>query len=170
MGGACAGEERFLFSCPNDESYLEAALEASSALLFETEPDGIMLDKIRFPSPSNGFESLLGCFCDSCRSLFESQTGQSFEQQRERAPRARTRAKGWSERFLSAWKETGSFWKATGLERWQPSARDPSCRRRAVQSRSRAPVASKWGLTSSPLPSRLSFPRTTELSAASAIG
>ncbi len=110
------GEERFLFSCPNDERYLGAVLLASSALLVETEPDGIMLDKIRFPSPSNGFESLLGCFCDSCRSLFESQTGQSFEQQRERAREllADVRNNG-PDGFLAAWNQTGSFWKATGL-------------------------------------------------------
>ncbi len=114
--GLAAGEERFLFSCPNNEGYLDAALDASTALLDQTEPDGVMLDKIRFPSPSNGFESLLGCFCDSCRSRFEAQTGQPFAQQRERAREllARVRRDG-PERLLSTWKETGSFWKAAGL-------------------------------------------------------
>jgi hypothetical protein len=108
--GLAVGEERFLFSCPNDERYLGAALEASAALLAETAPDGVMLDKIRFPAPSNGLEALWGCFCDSCRSLFEPQTGQSFEQQRSRARQllAELRNNG-PDNFLAAWKETGSF-------------------------------------------------------------
>jgi hypothetical protein len=115
--GLAGGEERFLFSCPNNERSLDAALEASSVLLAETEPDGIMLDKIRFPSPSNGFEALLGCFCDSCRSLFQAATSHSLDQCRQTACEllGHLRHDG-PDDFLGAWKETGSFWRAAGLQ------------------------------------------------------
>jgi hypothetical protein len=115
--GLARGEERFLFSCPNDGRYVDATLEAYSTLLAETEPDGIMLDKIRFPSPSNGFEALLGCFCDSCRSLFQSATGLSLDQNRRRARELllQLRQAG-PEPLLAGWKDTGSFWRAAGLE------------------------------------------------------
>jgi hypothetical protein len=29
--------------------------------------DGVFLDKIRFPSPANGLNEVLSCFCDHCR-------------------------------------------------------------------------------------------------------
>ena len=115
--GLSGGEERFLFSCPNNPRYGDEAFNALSAILSKAEVDGVMLDKIRFPSPSNGFEALLGCFCDSCRSLFESQTGHSFEQQRQRAREllSQLRQTG-PEPLLAGWKDTGSFWRAAGLE------------------------------------------------------
>lgn len=115
--GQSGGEERFLFSCPNNARYVDEVFNAYSALLAGTEVDGVMLDKIRFPSPSNGFEALLGCFCDSCRSLFESQTGRSFEECRQRAREllSQLRQAG-PESLLAGWKDTGSFWIAAGLE------------------------------------------------------
>ena len=34
--------------------------------------DGVFLDKIRFPSPANGLDEMLSCFCDHCRAAAKS--------------------------------------------------------------------------------------------------
>jgi len=115
--GLAGGEERFLFSCPNNVGYLDSVLRAFAKLLDETDMDGVMLDKIRFPGPSNGFESLLGCFCSACSTRFERETGGLLDTLRQKARSfiQELRSSG-PARFLSAWKETGSFWEAAGLE------------------------------------------------------
>jgi hypothetical protein len=115
--GLVGGEERFLFSCPNDTRSLDAVFDACSSLLAGADVDGVMLDKIRFPSPSNGFEALLGCFCDSCRTLFESRTGRPLEPLRQKGRELLEQLHGEGPAaLLAAWKHTGSFWKAVGLE------------------------------------------------------
>jgi len=82
--GLAGGEETFLFGCPNDACNLSAARAALQCLLDSFEVDGVMLDKIRFPSPSNGLESLFSCFCESCRASFEAATGRPMEEVRRR--------------------------------------------------------------------------------------
>jgi hypothetical protein len=115
--GLAGGEERFLFSCPNNAGYLDSVLRAFAKLLDETDMGGVMLDKIRFPGPSNGFESLVGCFCSACCARFERETGGSFDTLRQEARSflQELRSSG-PARLLSAWKESSSFWKAAGLE------------------------------------------------------
>jgi hypothetical protein len=115
--GLADGDEHFLFACPNDERFLEPALRAFEARVDSLAPDGVMLDRIRFPSPSNGFESLLGCFCDSCRTEFGKETGESMDGLRGRASAflADLREKGPQE-FFAEWADSGSPWKAAGLQ------------------------------------------------------
>jgi hypothetical protein len=115
--GLIGGDERFLFSCPNDERSLEGTFDAFASHLASAELDGVMLDKIRFPSPSNGFESLLTCFCDSCRSLFHKETGQSMDRLRERACDLLLQLReGGPQDLFASWVRTGSLWKAAGLD------------------------------------------------------
>jgi hypothetical protein len=46
-----------------------------AALLDRAGVDGVMLDRIRFPSPANGFEALFTCFCDACAARFRRELG-----------------------------------------------------------------------------------------------
>jgi hypothetical protein len=115
--GLAGGEERFLFSCPNNAGYLDSVLHSFGKLLDETDVDGVMLDKIRFPGPSNGFESLLCCFCPSCSAAFKSETGGSLGALKEKAGGLLRSLRGSGPAvFLAAWKKTGSFWSAARLE------------------------------------------------------
>ncbi len=115
--GLSGGEERFLFSCPNDARYLDSLFTSFERLLGQSDADGVMLDRIRFPGPSNGFESLLGCFCPACAARFESETGGSLAALKEKAGALlRMLHDRGPVSFLAAWKETGSFWAASGLE------------------------------------------------------
>jgi hypothetical protein len=115
--GLAAGDEHFLFACPNDDRFVDHAFRAYVALLDAVAPDGVMLDRIRFPGSSNGFEALLGCFCDSCRARYRAETGSSITALRDRACGllAELRARG-PAGFLARWAERGSPWKAAGLE------------------------------------------------------
>jgi hypothetical protein len=96
---------------------MDQAMRTFSKLLEETHADGVMLDKIRFPGPSNGFESLLGCFCPSCSARFRWETGVALEElkQKARALLLKLRGDG-TDSFLSLWEKAGSFWKAADLE------------------------------------------------------
>ena len=59
--------ETFRFVCPNNPAAKEKTLRRLRELLDRYPFDGVFLDKIRFPSPANGLNEVLSCFCDHCR-------------------------------------------------------------------------------------------------------
>jgi hypothetical protein len=73
------GEEDFLFLCPNDEQNIREIFNQYQNKIIESGFDGVFLDRIRFPSPSNGFEALFSCFCKSCMNKFYSNYGEDLK-------------------------------------------------------------------------------------------
>ena len=73
------GEEDFLFLCPNDHENLRLIFDLYENKIRESGFDGVFLDRIRFPSPSNGFETLFSCFCPFCINKFNSEYGEDLE-------------------------------------------------------------------------------------------
>jgi len=73
------GEENFLFLCPNDEENIRQIFNQYQNKIIESDFDGVFLDRIRFPSPSNGLEALFSCFCKSCQNKFYSNYGEDLE-------------------------------------------------------------------------------------------
>jgi hypothetical protein len=73
------GEEDFLFLCPNDEQNIREIFNQYQNKIIESGFDGVFLDRIRFPSPSNGFEALFSCFCKSCLHKFYNNYGEDLE-------------------------------------------------------------------------------------------
>jgi hypothetical protein len=59
--------ETFRFACPNNPAARAKTLTRLRELLTRYSFDGVFLDKIRFPSPANGLEEVVSCFCDHCR-------------------------------------------------------------------------------------------------------
>lgn len=59
--------ETFRFVCPNNPAPRQKTLARLHELLARYPFTGVFIDKIRFPSPANGFDELLCCFCDHCR-------------------------------------------------------------------------------------------------------
>jgi hypothetical protein len=60
-------EETFRFVCPNNPNVREKTARRLRELLSRYDFGGVVLDKIRFPSPANGVDETLCCFCDHCR-------------------------------------------------------------------------------------------------------
>jgi hypothetical protein len=60
-------EETFRFACPNNPAVREKTTLRLRELLQRYDFSGVFLDKIRFPSPANGADEMLSCFCDHCR-------------------------------------------------------------------------------------------------------
>ena len=60
-------DETFRFVCPNNPAARRKTLRRLRQLLDCYPFSGVFLDKIRFPSPANGLEETLSCFCDHCR-------------------------------------------------------------------------------------------------------
>lgn len=79
------GEEDFLFLCPNDEQNIRQIFNQYQNKIIESSFDGVFLDRIRFPSPSNGFEALFSCFCKSCLNKFYINYGEDLESYRNQA-------------------------------------------------------------------------------------
>ncbi len=73
------GEEDFLFLCPNDEQNIRRIFDQYQNKIKESGFDGVFLDRIRFPSPSDGFEALFSCFCKSCLNKFYNNYGEDLE-------------------------------------------------------------------------------------------
>ena len=65
-GGAV--EETFRFVCPNNPAVRQKAVRRLCELLDRYAFAGVFLDKIRLPSPANGVDEMLSCFCDHCRA------------------------------------------------------------------------------------------------------
>ena len=64
-------EETFRFACPNNPAARQKAIGRLRELLARYAFAGVFLDKIRFPSPANGVDEMLSCFCDHCRDAAE---------------------------------------------------------------------------------------------------
>ncbi len=79
------GEEDFLFLCPNDEEHIRRIFDQYQNKIKESDFDGVFLDRIRFPSPSNGFETLFSCFCKSCLNKFYNNYGEDLKDYRNQA-------------------------------------------------------------------------------------
>ena len=60
-------EETFRFACPNNPNVRKKTAQRLRELLAQYEFAGVFLDKIRFPSPANGIDEMLSCFCGHCR-------------------------------------------------------------------------------------------------------
>jgi hypothetical protein len=63
---AFRGLPEFAFLCPNRPSAVEAALERLRRVVRHGPYQGVFLDRIRYPSPANGPDRLLACFCPDC--------------------------------------------------------------------------------------------------------
>jgi len=76
------GPEDFLFLCPNDEEHIRRIFDQYQSKIVESGFDGVFLDRIRFPSPSNGFELLFSCFCKFCLEKFYTKYSEDLENYR----------------------------------------------------------------------------------------
>src|ERR1700752_2675674 len=61
-------DETFRFVCPNNPVARDKTINRLVELLGRYAFDGVFLDKFRFPSPANGLDEVLSCFCTHCRS------------------------------------------------------------------------------------------------------
>ena len=66
-------EETFRFACPNNPAVREKTTLRLRELLLRYDFKGVFLDKIRFPSPANGADEMLSCFCDHCRGAAKAE-------------------------------------------------------------------------------------------------
>ena len=65
-------EETFRFVCPNNPAVRRKVGVRLRELLARYAFAGVFLDKIRLPSPANGVDEMLSCFCDHCRAAAAS--------------------------------------------------------------------------------------------------
>ncbi len=63
-------EDDFLFICPNNTEVIEQIFNKYKNNLENHDYDGVFLDRIRYPSAANGFESLFTCFCKYCQKKY----------------------------------------------------------------------------------------------------
>ena len=62
--------EEFSFSCPSHLQNQTRIYELYQKYYSDIAFDGIFMDKIRYSTFANGFESALGCFCPSCKEIY----------------------------------------------------------------------------------------------------
>jgi len=97
------GEEDFLFLCPNDEQNIRKIFNQYQNKIVESGFDGVFLDRIRFPSPSNGFETLFSCFCKSCLDKFYTDYNEDLENYRNQIATIFERLKTIDVNYLQTW-------------------------------------------------------------------
>ncbi|MDR1745274.1 MAG: hypothetical protein LBS30_05925 [Planctomycetota bacterium] len=112
--GLGSGDESFLFACPRSRRWADAARERihKEAPLY----DGVFLDRIRYPSPANGFESLFTCFCPRC--LAREPEAALW---RERIRQLRKRIESASDRDVDGWKSFDALLAESGLDDFRES-------------------------------------------------
>lgn len=79
------GEEKFLFLCPNDNERINRIFCHFQDAVKKTDLGGVFLDRIRFPSPANGLETLYTCFCPYCQEKFYSDYQEELNNFRDKA-------------------------------------------------------------------------------------
>ncbi len=110
------GDENFLFICPNNHRILDKVFRVYESLLNDLDIDGVMLDRIRYPSVVNGFESLFSCFCDFCQSKFRSEQGFSLTSLKQPIRDFFARLKGITlDELRDEWRSIDSLWERSGL-------------------------------------------------------
>ncbi len=78
--------------------------------------DGVFLDRIRYPSCTNGFESLFTCFCEFCQTKFSALYGVSLEPSRPKIADLLKKLKQLSAQELNRHHRLESLWDGSGLE------------------------------------------------------
>ncbi|MDD5622594.1 MAG: hypothetical protein PHQ09_05520 [Actinomycetota bacterium] len=73
-------DENFLFLCPNNEITINKLFELYKKNLTNFDFNGVFLDRIRFPSPANGLESIFSCFCLNCKKKYHDLYGVSLDE------------------------------------------------------------------------------------------
>lgn len=63
-------EEDFLFICANNKTAVNDLFRMFKENVDKFDFDGVFLDRIRYPSCTNGFESIFSCFCEYCGEKF----------------------------------------------------------------------------------------------------
>lgn len=58
--------ETFKQACPNNTEAVSTSMKHLERLLTTYDFDGVMIDKIRFPSMANGLKDVFSCFCPFC--------------------------------------------------------------------------------------------------------
>src|ERR1700723_160562 len=66
-------EETFRFACPHNPAVREKTTLRLRELVQRYDFNGVFLDKIRFPSPANGADEMLSCFCVHCRRAAQAE-------------------------------------------------------------------------------------------------
>ena len=111
-----ANQEDFLFVCPNNDLAVDGIFTAYKSLIDNLDLDGVMLDRIRYPSFVNGFETLYTCFCDRCRQRFTSQTGIDFKSLRLQVLEFIASLSSWRVENLPVPKDLEAFYTTPDLE------------------------------------------------------
>ncbi len=110
-----SGPENFLFYCPNRKGAVDSVFQAFAEMLDRFDFAGVMLDRIRFPSAVNGFETLFGCFCDSCHKEFLEAHRQPLESQREAVGAFLSQLGRVSAPEVQGWRSFEGLWETAGL-------------------------------------------------------
>ncbi|MCL1981950.1 MAG: putative glycoside hydrolase [Clostridiales bacterium] len=72
-GAVSGAEDDFTFACPSEPGNIGLAAECYDRYFSGCGFDGVFLDKIRFSSFGNGFESGMGCYCKRCTGYYNSE-------------------------------------------------------------------------------------------------
>ena len=115
MEGPRVRGETFLFACPNNADFVDRVFAWFESLIEGLDIHGVMLDRIRFPSPANGLESLFSCFCSRCTERFQAETGIPLGRLADRAGSFLRRARQLTRKsFSSEWRDGNTLWTAAG--------------------------------------------------------
>lgn len=80
--------EGFEFLCPTSRKNIENVKSVYMEHFASANFDGIFLDRIRYPSFSNGYENIFSCFCPRCTKLMKAE-GLSVEWYKNRIMQAK---------------------------------------------------------------------------------
>ena len=112
------GEEQFLFLCPNRSSERANVFEIYKTLVNQVDFEGVFLDRIRYPSCANGFESLLTCFCDVCQQRFAEMYDDSLEEYTRTILALLARLQRFSDHDLEQCEQIEDLWNTVDVDQF----------------------------------------------------
>jgi hypothetical protein len=113
-----AGDEKFLFLCPNNIPESAWVFRLYKNLVDLVDFNGVFLDRIRYPSCTNGFESLFTCFCDFCQEKFAARYGVALHSFKPKIADFVESLKQITAQELHKYDRLESLWQSAGLDRF----------------------------------------------------
>lgn len=109
-------EENFLFICPNNKIVNNKLFESFKETVDNFNFEGILLDRIRFPSCANGFESIFSCFCKFCKEKFYKNYCLHIEKYKKLINDFVNNFKKFTNEDIESWQRFEYIWELIGIK------------------------------------------------------
>jgi len=111
-------EEKFLFICPNNKTAVNNLFKLFKKNVDNFNFDGVILDRIRYSSGTNGLESIFSCFCEYCKEKFNYKYNLSLNEYIKKIKDFLSNFKKITNEDIKRWPSFEYIWELFGIKKF----------------------------------------------------